>query len=51
MCCAADTDIIAAERRLAASNEQIGVANFGYYPKVSLPARSGFDSINGGNFF
>ena len=41
-------DIIAAERRLAASNERIGVAISDYYPKVSLSGALGFDSINGG---
>jgi len=40
-----------AERRLAASNERIGVAISDYYPKVSLSGALGFDSINGGTFF
>ncbi|CAM2157795.1 Efflux transporter outer membrane subunit [Pararobbsia alpina] len=39
-------DIIAAERHLAASNEQIGVAISGYYPKISLAGALGFDSIS-----
>lgn len=39
-------DIIAAERHLAASNEQIGVALSGYYPKISLSGALGFDSIS-----
>ena len=38
-------DIIAAERHLAASNEQIGAAISGYYPKISLAGALGFDSI------
>src|SRR5260221_256676 len=44
-------DIIAAERRLAASNERIGVALSDYYPKVSLSGALGFDSTNGGTLF
>lgn len=44
-------DIIAAERRLAASNERIGVAISDYYPKISLSGALGFDSINGGTLF
>jgi NodT family efflux transporter outer membrane factor (OMF) lipoprotein len=40
-------DIIAAERRLAASNERIGAAISDYYPKVSLSGLLGFDSISG----
>jgi len=44
-------DIIAAERRLAASSENIGVAISDYYPKVSLSGALGFDSISGGRLF
>jgi len=44
-------DIIAAERRLAASNEGIGVAISDYYPKISLSGALGFDSVNGGTLF
>jgi len=40
-------DIIAAERRLAASNERIGAAISDYYPKVSLSGALGFDSLSG----
>ena len=38
-------DIIAAERRLAASNERIGAAISDYYPKISLSGALGFDSL------
>jgi NodT family efflux transporter outer membrane factor (OMF) lipoprotein len=44
-------DIIAAERRLAASNERIGVAISEYYPKVSLTGILGLDSLNSGHLF
>lgn len=44
-------DIIAAERRLAASNERIGVALSDYYPKVSLSGALGFDSVSAGSLF
>jgi NodT family efflux transporter outer membrane factor (OMF) lipoprotein len=38
-------DIIAAERRLAASNERIGVAIADYYPKFSLSGALGFETV------
>lgn len=44
-------DVIAAERRLAASNERIGVAVSDYYPKISLAGVLGFDSLNSGHLF
>jgi NodT family efflux transporter outer membrane factor (OMF) lipoprotein len=44
-------DIIAAERRLAASNENIGVAISDYYPKISVSGALGFDSVSGGQLF
>ena len=44
-------DIIAAERRLAASNERIGVAISDYYPKISLSGALGFDSVSTNNLF
>lgn len=44
-------DIIAAERRLAASSERIGAALSDYYPKISLVGALGFDSLKGTRLF
>jgi NodT family efflux transporter outer membrane factor (OMF) lipoprotein len=44
-------DVIAAERRLAASNEQIGAAISDYYPKISISGALGFDSLSISNLF
>ncbi|HEY1397250.1 efflux transporter outer membrane subunit [Roseateles sp.] len=44
-------DIIAAERRLAASSERIGAAVSNYYPKFSLSAVLGFESAKAGKLF
>lgn len=44
-------DVIAAERRLAASNARIGVAISEYYPKVSLSALLGFESLSSPRLF
>jgi NodT family efflux transporter outer membrane factor (OMF) lipoprotein len=44
-------DVIAAERRLAASNERIGAALSDYYPKISISGLLGVDSITSGDLF
>jgi NodT family efflux transporter outer membrane factor (OMF) lipoprotein len=44
-------DIMAAERRLAASNERIGAALSDYYPKISLSGALGFDSVSTNHLF
>lgn len=41
-------DVVAAERRLAASNARIGVAIAGYYPSFSLSGVLGFESLDPG---
>lgn len=44
-------DVIAAERKLAASNARIGQAVSEYYPKVSLAGLLGFESLKSGDLF
>lgn len=44
-------DVVAAERKLAASNARIGQALAEYYPKISLSALLGSESINPGDLF
>jgi NodT family efflux transporter outer membrane factor (OMF) lipoprotein len=44
-------DIIAAERRLAASSDRIGAAISDYYPKISLSGALGFDSTSANHLF
>jgi NodT family efflux transporter outer membrane factor (OMF) lipoprotein len=44
-------DVIAAERRLAASSAQIGEAISDYYPKVSLSGLLGFESVDAAHLF
>lgn len=44
-------DVIAAERRLAASNERIGAAISEYYPKISLTGALGFESVSASRLF
>lgn len=44
-------DVLAAERRLAASNARIGMALAEYYPKVSISALLGFESLQANTLF
>ena len=44
-------DVVAAERRLAASDARIGVAIAGYYPSFSLSGSLGFESLDVGKTF
>jgi outer membrane protein TolC len=44
-------DVIAAERRLAASNARIGQALADYYPKISLAGLLGYESTSPSNLF
>ena len=44
-------DIAAAERRMAASNEQIGIAQAAYYPTLNLAAAAGLEGSSLLNWF
>ena len=44
-------DVIAAERRLAASNARIGQALAGYYPKISVAGVLGYESSSPNDLF
>ena len=44
-------DIAGAERRVAAANEQIGIAKSAFFPAVVLGASGGFESTNAAQWF
>jgi NodT family efflux transporter outer membrane factor (OMF) lipoprotein len=44
-------DVAAAERQMAAANEQIGIARAAYYPNFSISGIGGLESAHPGNWF
>jgi NodT family efflux transporter outer membrane factor (OMF) lipoprotein len=44
-------DVASAERRVAAANEQIGIAKAAYFPQVTIGAAAGLQSTQASNWF